>query len=120
MRKTAEQVQKRTARFIKNYYNWENSATSMVSELNLQPLEERRAHTKVTTFFKAISGDLEIPIKHLEPLNLTTRGHQRRYRIPDTRLNITKASFYPEPYASGIASLPPQQWQRLFKASSLP
>ena len=94
--KTIERVQKRAARFIKNDYNWDNSATSMVRDLNLQPLEERRAHTKVTTFFKAISGDLEIPTKHLEPLTLTTRGHQRRYRIPDTRLNITKASFYPD------------------------
>ena len=91
-----ERVQRRSTRFIMNDYSRESSVTLMMKDLQLQPLRERRAHTKATTFYKAINGLLEVPTYHLLPQHTITRGHSRRYQIPNSRLATTKASFYPD------------------------
>ena len=87
---------KRAVRSIINYYNGEKSATSMARDLNLRSLEDTKAHTKVTPSYKELTGALAIPTEHLQPIRISTRGHRRQLRIPDKRLNTSKALYYPD------------------------
>ena len=91
-----EKVQRRSARFITRNFRREASVNAMLQELNIPLLKERRAHSKVTTLYKALNGDLEIPTSPLIPTLSTTRGHTKRYLVPSSRLVTTKGSFYPD------------------------
>ena len=92
--KVVEKVQRRSARFILKDYERESSVTTMLQQLNLPTLRERRAQSKVTTLYKALNGHLQIPTDHLLAQRSITRGHSRRFQVPSCRLSSTKASFY--------------------------
>ena len=91
-----ERVQKRSARFITGDYSRDSSVSEMLQQLHLRPLQERRAHTKTATLYKAVHGLLEIPTSQLIPMKTTTRGHSQRFHVPCCRLTSTQTSFYPD------------------------
>jgi hypothetical protein len=57
-----QKVQRRAARFIKNDYSHESSVTTMLSQLNLQPLATRRLLHRICIFHHAYYGTIAIPI----------------------------------------------------------
>ena len=58
-----EMVQRRAARFISNNYNRSDGAvTSILNNLNLSSLEERRKNIRLTIMYKINSGDIAIPV----------------------------------------------------------
>ena len=91
-----ERTQRRAARFITGNYHRQASVTEMLSKIKLPTLRDRRAATKVTTLYKGITGQLNIPTSHLQHSKRCTRGNQHKYHQLSCRLSITSASFYPD------------------------
>ena len=91
-----ERTQRRAARFITGNYDRQASVSEMLNKIELPTLRDRRAATKVTTFFKGIKGQLAIPTSQLQPAKRCTRGNQQKYQQLHCRLGITSASFYPD------------------------
>ena len=92
-----EKVHKRAARFVSGNYVFEKGNTQInMKKLGWEPLEERRARTKVTTLFKAKMGLIDIP---LEDLNLNNRinrkGNCLNYTMPVSNVDCHLHSFYP-------------------------
>ena len=94
--KCLERVQRRSARFITGNYDRHASVSAMLTNIKLPTLRDRRAATKVTTFYKGINGQLDIPTSHLKPSGRRTRGNQLKYHQMSCRLNLTNSSFYPD------------------------
>lgn len=89
-----EGVQRRAARFIKGEFSREVRVTPMLQELNLVPLQERRARTKTTILYKALNGLIDIPTDHLHRTIGITRQCQN-FRQPHSHTNSYLHSFYP-------------------------
>ena len=51
-----ENIQRRAARFVKNYYSRQSSVISKMNDLNWQPLSERRRDQRPSLFFKIVNG----------------------------------------------------------------
>lgn len=66
-----EQVQRQAARFIFNSYSPYQSVTTLLATLNWQPLQVRRQHARLTTFYRLLNKDIALPP------NLVTPGSQR-------------------------------------------
>ena len=95
--KCLERVQRRSARFITGNYDRHASVSAMLTNIKLPTLRDRRAATKVTTFYKGINGLLDIPTSHLYPSSTqSTRGNLLKQHLPSYRLERTKSSFYPD------------------------
>ena len=93
-----ESVQRRAARFVFNNYSTTSSVTEMLQRLNWKPLVHCRNQLKAITIFKIIHNLIDIPANtHLIPLSSdhNTRGHQRRFKQPITRINSYLHSFFP-------------------------
>ena len=88
-----EKVQRRAARFTTNTYTRESSVTKLLQNLKWTPLSERRARSKSTLFYKALNGDIHLPINNLNLTQATTRQQQNFY-VPYARTNAYKHSFY--------------------------
>ena len=92
-----ERVQRRAARFITGNYDRQASVSAMLKTIELPTLRERRAISKLTTFYKGINGLLDIPTSHLYPSSTqSTRGNLLKQHLPSYRLERTKSSFYPD------------------------
>ena len=90
-----EKVQKRAARFVTGNHALEPGNTAInMHKLNWKPLEERRAAIKVSLFFKAKLGKVEIPFDHLSLAPSQTR-RPGAYAIPSSNVNSHLFSFYP-------------------------
>lgn len=92
-----EEVQKRAARFVTGNYIFEHGNTKKnMKKLEWEPLEERRARSKVTTFFKARQKLIEIPLNHL---NINVRNRRKfashNYAVPVSTIDSHLHSFYP-------------------------
>ena len=94
-----EQVQRQAARFATgNYYSRDpGCVTNMLNKLQWEPLQHRRAKSKVTMLYKIIHHEVEIPIHHLLVTNTrVTRGTQaNNIRQISTRVDVYKYSFVP-------------------------
>ena len=88
-----EKVQRRAARFTTNTYTRETSVTTLLQNLKWTPLSERRARAKSTLLYKALHGDIHIPIHNLNVTQAPTRQQQNFY-IPFARTDMYKHSFY--------------------------
>ena len=92
-----EMVQRRAARFVSGDNRTTSSVTTMLKELEWPTLQQRRKETKITVLFKALQNEIYIETNHLQPTNTRqrTRGHNRRFVIPRSRVKCHEQSFFP-------------------------
>ena len=77
-----EKIQKRAARFISNIYNNDIPSDSIVSNLQLLPLQKRRANIKLITVFKAVNNAIAIPTEPFKEIRTKTRSSRTSFCIP--------------------------------------
>ena len=91
-----DKVQRRSARFVKNDYNWESSVTSMIKDLGWENLADRRREARLCIFHKIVNGTVAVPaVDYLAPGTTRTRSNTRKYKHYYARTNIYKYSFFP-------------------------
>jgi len=73
------------------------SPSSMLEFLGWKPLEECRLHSKLSSLYKIDQGIVGIPATvYLQPVTgYTTRGHDRKFVVPQSRINAYRHSFFP-------------------------
>jgi len=71
--------------------------SSMLEILGWKPLEVRRLHSKLRLMYKIDQGIVAIPATvYLPPVTgYTTRGHNRKFVVPQCRINAYRHSFFP-------------------------
>ena len=122
-----EMVQRRAARRILQDFDPLSSATALVDKLEFEPLQQRRTADKLTMMYKVMKGDVDLtpPPGLIQPNTRSTRGHQQKLRVPYSRTDTYKHSFFPsairlwntlEPSAVTAPTLPVfkaevKQWQ---------
>ena len=95
--KKLDKIQRRAARFCTNNYNWRDSVTEILDELEWDSLSLRREATRLTLFKQMLTGETAIPNSLVEPH--PCRGgrsaHNQVVAIPITTKDIYKFSFIP-------------------------
>ena len=77
-----ESVQRRAARFVKKDYRYITSVTGLLDELGWVPLFERRKHSRLTVFHKALNNLSAFSLDHL---SASSR--------PQTKINMCHCHF---------------------------
>ena len=91
-----EKIQKRAARFATGNHDRTHGSTARnLAILEWPTLKERRAKIKLKILHKAKLGITDIPLSDLISNSITTRRSSTDYRIPQSRLDSHKFSFYP-------------------------
>jgi len=96
-----ERVQRIAARWVKSNYNWENSVSSMLSELQWPTLHVRRQISRLTIFYKGLHNliTLEMPT-YILPTTTTSHvtrfQHPFHFNIPTARTNFYHNSYFPK------------------------
>ncbi|PIK41515.1 putative RNA-directed DNA polymerase from mobile element jockey-like [Apostichopus japonicus] len=92
-----ENIQRRAARFIASDYSREpGSVSSLLRDLNLVPLAERRRQSRIILFAKGIYGQAQIPIDCLrKPLRRSRNMHDMHFCQLYASTNCYKYSFFP-------------------------
>ena len=88
-------MQKRAARFVKNYYNYESGyMKSILNSLQWKSLKQRRKENSLILCYKGPKGKAGIPINDLE-ICYNHVGYQRdlTYIIPYAKSDIYRNSF---------------------------
>ena len=90
-------VQRKAARMVTGDYGSTSSVTDMIEKLGWKTLEERRRQGKAAMFYKATMGLVDVETNNLEmrTTSTRTRGHDKRYRLPQSNLRSHLQSFYP-------------------------
>ena len=96
-----ERVQRIAARWVKSNYNWENSVSTMLSELQWPELHIRRTISRLTILYKGLHDliTLEIPTYITTTTTIThlTRfQHPFHFNIPTARINYYHNSYFPK------------------------
>ena len=95
--KKLDKIQRRAARFCTNNYNWRDSVTEILDELEWDSLSLRREATRLTLFKQMLTGETTIPNSLAEPH--PRRGgrsaHNQAVAILITTKDIYKFSFIP-------------------------
>ena len=92
-----EKDQKRAARFITSYCNYElGSMTTILRQTKLEPLKERRKQNRLLLFCNGVHHLVEIPTDNLQrPLRKTKNMHSQHYLRLPVKTDILKFSFLP-------------------------
>ena len=91
-----ERVQRRTARFVKKDYRYTTNVTGLFDDLGWFPLFERRKHSCLTVFHKALNNLSAFSLDHLSVSSLHTRAsNENKYVSLPVRTDVFKYSFYP-------------------------
>jgi len=91
-----EGVQRRAARFAKNDYSRTTSVTQLLNELGWSQLSERRRNARLSMLFKAIHGQIAIPIDSLRrPVRQTRYSGESAFTNISCRTDTYKYSFFP-------------------------
>jgi len=95
--KKVESVQRRAARYTLNRYSRTSSVSSMLSQLNWQPLAERRRHARLVMFYKIhyqlVSIRIPLTLKfHPQP---TRTENMFAYNIPSSNCDYHLQSYFP-------------------------
>ena len=97
-----ERVQRIAARWVKSNYNWENSVTSMLSELQWPALNIRRQISRLSILYQGLhnSVSLEIPtyITATTTTPFTRFQHYFHFNIPTARTNFYHNSYFPKSF----------------------
>ena len=88
-----EAVQRRAARFCLNNFSTLSSVTSMMSTLNLPPLQQRRERAKLIMMYKIINDLVDIPKDYFTPSD--SRLRKGYYNQLMTYTDSYKFSFFP-------------------------
>ena len=69
----------------------------MVNDLKLENLKTRKTVDKTTLMFKIANGlvDISAPPGMMEPVARSTRGHQRKFKLPSSNTDVHRHSFFP-------------------------
>ena len=87
-------VQRHAARFVFGDCRQTSSPTEMLDRLQLPPLEQRRQTMRAIMIYKLKHKTIVLPTAPFIPTGLNTRGHNHRFRLPYSRIDDHKASFY--------------------------
>ena len=97
-----ESVQRRAARFVTNQPHRRSepvvSVTAMIQDLGWEPLSTRRLQSRLTSFYKVLNHNPEIPQSyHPVPAQdlQDTRGHDKRFQTYQPEIGAYKSSFFP-------------------------
>ena len=90
-----EAVQRRSARYVYNNYDYKQRVTPLLESLNWQTLQSRRQQAKAAMMYRIVNGLVAIPTDDLTPIQNRTRGHETRFLQPHTRIQAYKYSFFP-------------------------
>ena len=92
-----EMIQRRSIRWILNFYSTYDSVTAVQSQLSLRSLEQRRADASVIMLYKIVHGLVAIPLQvYIEQLTRITRhSHPLALRQIHTYANYYKYSVFP-------------------------
>ena len=98
LQKRLEKVQNQAARFIaSNYQYTPGSMTSILEQLELEPLKERREQIRLKLFCKGVYKRAAIPIDQLKRPKLKLKTmHNQHFMVPFARTNVHKNSFMPK------------------------
>ena len=91
-------VQRRAARFIKSNYSRDpGTVTTLLEQLELQPLSTRRKIARITLLHKAIHEKVAIPIPSyiIKPTRTSRFHHPKRYIQIRPKKDVYKYSFFP-------------------------
>ena len=90
-RDSIEKTQRRAARWITSTYTWKASVTDLLTQLNLEPLEDRRRISRLVFMYKILNGHVAVPPEHMD-LSLNqrpVRGNLTKKRLIVPRLKHT-------------------------------
>ena len=91
-----EQAQRSAARFVMGDFRRTSCVTSMLDQLGLSSLPERRHQARLQMMFKIRYNLVDIPwSSYLTPLSTSTRGHSSRFTISHTRIATYASSYFP-------------------------
>ncbi|KAH3695660.1 hypothetical protein DPMN_083118 [Dreissena polymorpha] len=65
----------------------------MLQQLGWPPLQERRAHAKVTMMYRIANGIVEVPSSNLTVIS-SARGHGLHYLVPFARTQCYQRTFF--------------------------
>ena len=120
-----ESVQKRKARFVTGYYNYETrSMTGILWQLKWESLKKRRKDNRLILLYKGLKGKASVPTDDLIPKTRRCRNkHSMAFQTPIANTDVLKVASYPR--LSGIGAPSPILWshplkmQRIVLLSSL-
>ena len=97
LQESLEKVQKRSARFISNNYSYEpGSMSSILKQLNLPTLAQRRKQNRLILMYKALAKKAILPLKDLNcPTRTNRQNHPHCFRQLHNRSDVYKYSFIP-------------------------
>ena len=97
LKDSLEAIQRRAARFVASEYSREpGTVTSLLKDLDLVPLVERRKQNRLILFAKSVYGQAQIPIDCLRhPLRRSRNMHDMHFCQLYARTNCYKYSFLP-------------------------
>ena len=108
--KLLERIQRRTARFVKGDYSRYGSVTSMLKDLNWEPLANRRRNNRLCLLFKAVNGLVAIPAE--THVKFSTRPSRLRLQKTITIIGSKK-----DPYKYSFFPRTTSDWNQLPKTS---
>ena len=93
-----ESVQKRTARFVTGYYDYENgSMTGILGQLKWESLKKRRKDNRLILLYKGLKGKASVPTDDLIPKTRRCRNqHSMAFQTPIANTDVYKSSFFPQ------------------------
>ena len=95
--KQLESIQRRCARYVTREYAQTTSVTGLLEDLGWPTLQQRRAQARVILLYRIVYRLVDInPDLYLTPAaSNTTRGHDKRYQIPQSTILAHQHSFFP-------------------------
>ena len=91
-----EMVQQRSARFVMGDYHTTSSVTTMLTNLDWNTLQERRARAKAVMMFRIVNNLVDIPTTYLISAATTISGHRHKFLVPYARTSTYQQSFCPD------------------------
>jgi len=87
-----ERVQRRAARWITNNHDRTTSVTSLLQQLHLEPLEERRRISRLTFLYKISNEHVAVPMNHLDFVlcDRPVRGPTTKQKLKIPRCTSTR------------------------------
>ena len=95
-----EKVQRRAARWVTNQHDSMSSVTAMLQELDWQPLELRRAHSRLGLLYQITNGIVATPhipylLSHIHAPRSSRHANTLQHATYQCRTNYFKYSYFP-------------------------
>jgi len=86
-----EKIQRRSARFVRNKFQRQESVTKLLKDLGWDLMESRREHQRLTLIFKIINGEMAVPAGDVDLKYQATRTRAANNRKLKTLRTSTEA-----------------------------